>query len=358
MEDGVVGKRRVRNTVGSTEKHLERNVGYQLAHLPQAVPGVLVQEAHGNVEGGATPALQSPGVGVCVGGLLGDVEKVNSSHTGGQERLMSITPCGVHDKTALVLTDGLGESLRTLLEEDVPPALLAWLGGVDLVSAVVGEGRDGDHALELGLANLTLDLAAVDSKITEVGKELLSTVLGADEIEKRRCVVDEGSPALSVNECGVCEELDQEGNVGLDTTDTELNQRTKHLSAGDFVCGTTACALDQHGVVVRGDDSTRKTVSSIETDTVTASGTVDLNLASVGSERLGWVLCSDTALEGETTCGDVVLGQTKLLERCTSGDLDLSCHNINTSDLLSDGVLDLDTRVNFYEVVPKIKKSV
>ena len=50
----------------------------------------------------------------------------------------------------------------------------------------------------------------------------------------------------------------------------------------------------------------------------------------------------------------MVLGQTKLLERCTSGDLDLSCNNIDTSDLLSDGVLDLDTGINFYKVVPKI----
>jgi hypothetical protein len=105
---------------------------------------------------------------------------------------------------------------------------------------------------------------------------------------------------------------------------------------------------------VRSDDSTRKTVSSIETDTVTASGTVDLNLASVGSERLGRVLCGDTALEGETTCGDVVLSQTKLLERRTSGDLNLSSNDIDTSDLLSDGVLDLDTGVNFNEIVSTV----
>ena len=73
---------------------------------------------------------------------------------------------------------------------------------------------------------------------------------------------------------------------------------------------------------------------------------------------MGRVLCGDTALEGETTCGDVVLGQTKLLERCTGGDLDLSCNDIDTSDLLSDGVLDLDTGINFYEIVPKKKMSV
>jgi hypothetical protein len=84
----------------------------------------------------------------------------------------------------------------------------------------------------------------------------------------------------------------------------------------------------------------------VKTDTVTACGTVDLNLTSVGSERLGGVFCGNTALECETACGDVVLSQTKLLKRCTSGDLNLSCDNIDTSDLFGDGVLDLDTGVD------------
>ena len=47
----------------------------------------------------------------------------------------------------------------------------------------------------------------------------------------------------------------------------------------------------------------------------------------------------------------MVLGQTKLLKRCTSGDLDLSCNDIDTRDFLGDGVLDLDTRVDLNEVV-------
>ena len=87
---------------------------------------------------------------------------------------------------------------------------------------MVGEGRYGDHALELGLADLALDLATIDSEVTKVCEELLSTVLGADQVEESGCVVDEGCPALSVNEGGVSEELDQEGDVGLDATDTEL----------------------------------------------------------------------------------------------------------------------------------------
>lgn len=56
---------------------------------------------------------------------------------------------------------------------------------------------------------------------------------------------------------------------------------------------------------------------------------------------MGWVLGGDTALEGETTRGDVILCEAELLEGRTSGDLDLGSHNIDARDLLSDGMLDL-----------------
>jgi hypothetical protein len=34
----------------------------------------------------------------------------------------------------------------------------------------------------------------------------------------------------------MCEELDQKGDVGLDATDTELDESTQHLAAHDLVC--------------------------------------------------------------------------------------------------------------------------
>jgi hypothetical protein len=53
----------------------------------------------------------------------------------------------------------------------------------------------------------------------------------------------------------------------------------------------------------------------------------------------------------------VVLGQTELLEGSTSGDLNLSSDNVDTSDLLSDGVLDLDTRVDPAYFLAEFDKS-
>lgn len=154
-----------------------------------------------------------------------------------------------HD-TYLVRTDSLSKALGALLKDDVAPTLGRGRRGVNRVAILVGDDGNLDLALELGLADLTLDLAAVDGKLSEVREQLLGTVLGADEVEERGSVVNEGRPARSVYESGMCEELEQEGDVGLYTTDTELDERTKHLSADDLICGTTARALDQHGVVV------------------------------------------------------------------------------------------------------------
>jgi hypothetical protein len=58
-------------------------------------------------------------------------------------------------------------------------------------------------------------------------------------------------------------------------------------------------------------------------------------------EALGRVLGGDTALNGETTSGDTILGEAKLCEGRTSCDLNLGCDDINACDFFGNGVLDL-----------------
>jgi hypothetical protein len=82
------------------------------------------------------------------------------------------------------------------------------------------------------------------------------------------------------------------------------------------------------------DLRTRIAGAGIKTDTVTASGTVHLDLAGVRLEVRGGVLGGDAALNGKTAAVDVVLGETELLERNTGSDLNLSRDNVDTGDLL------------------------
>lgn len=349
--NSIVGKRGVSNTVGTTEEHLEGDVGNELAHAAKTVPWVLVQETHCDVKGGTAPALQGVEVGKRMAGLLGNVQQVDSSDTSGQQRLVGVTPGGVHEKTSLVGADSLGKGLGALLDKNVSPAGLARLADIDDGTVLARNVGNDDLALELRLAHLALDGRAVDGDVTEVGQQLLGSVLAANEVEQLRSVVDEGGPASTINEGRVGQKTGQEGDVGLDTANTELNEGTEDLSAGDFVGGAVACALDQHGVVEGSDDSTGETVTTIETNTVTTSRAVDLNLAGIGLEGLGGVLSGDTALDGKSAGRDAVLGQAKLRKGSAGGDLNLGGDNVDASNFLGNGVLDLDSGVDLDEVV-------
>jgi hypothetical protein len=233
--DGVIRKRLVRNAVGTTQQHLERDVGNQLPHLSQSVPRILIQEAHGYIEGSSTPAFQCIGIAEGIAGFFGNIAQIDGSYTSGQERLVSITPGCVHNEAALIGSDSLSEGSWALLVDDVLPSLSARNTHVDGLPTVV-EYRGHDYVtLEFGLANLTFNAAAIDGKISEVLKQLLSTVLTADQLEQLGSIIDECRPARALNEDRVREKGSQERNVGLDTTDAELNESSQHLATHNLV---------------------------------------------------------------------------------------------------------------------------
>lgn len=99
------------------------------------------------------------------------------------------------------------------------------------------------------------------------------------------------------------------------------------------------------------NDSASKSVSTVQTDTIATSRPVNLDPARVWLEALGRVLGRDPALDGETPGGDAVLCEAELGECCAGGDLNLGGDNVDACDLLGNGVLDLDTRVDLDEVV-------
>lgn len=141
----------------------------------------------------------------------------------------------------------------------------------------------------------------------------------------------------------------------LDTTNTELNQGAQHLAASNFVCRTADSYLDQQTVIVRLEKinhlhismircapvrqthsnlSTRETRACVETNTVAAGTTVDLNFTRIRLEVLGGVLSGNTALDGKAALGDCLLGKTKLRQGCARSDLDLCRDDVDTSYFL------------------------
>ena len=154
-------------------------------------------------------------------------------------------------------------------------------------------------------------------------------------------VVDEGGPAVPLDEGRMRDDRDQERDVRLDTADPELDEGAKHLPPHNLVCGRVTAALDQHRVVEGRDDGAGEAVATVETNTVAAGGTVHLDLPSVGCEALGRVLGRDPALNGISSRRDTILRDPELLQRDAGGDLNLSRDDVDAGNLLRHRVLDL-----------------
>jgi hypothetical protein len=116
---------------------------------------------------------------------------------------MRVSPSCVHDEGTRIFSDSFGEALWTFLEDDVAPANFTWhrcIKGRAIWIFAVLEGRYDDFGLETWFADLSFDGASVDRKVSEVGEELLGTILTDNKFEKIGRVVDEGCPCLSADE--------------------------------------------------------------------------------------------------------------------------------------------------------------
>ena len=359
LVDDVVGVVGVPNGVGATEEHLERHVGNLGTELLKTLPGALVEESHGHIEGGTAPHLQREGLGQGHVGVRSATLEVGGTHTSGKERLVSITPGGVGDHELLVLSDPLGVALGTLLKEN----LARTTGSGTLNLGENGAGVVSVRGGKLGGIGTELGRMAVDGEVGKVTETALETTdlsliglggrgevpPGGRNLLELRVVIDERGGDNASLELGVSEHIEDEGDVGLDTTDAALLKDALHTGDGFGEVGTTGGVLDKHGVIVGGDGKTG-VANAVHTDTATGGMTVDRDGTSVRSEVLLGILSGNAALDGNTTGANVLLLETNFVESGTGSDAKLGLDNVNSGNLLSDGVLDLDTGVDLNEV--------
>ena len=359
LVDDVVGVVGVPDGVGATKEHLEGHIGHLGTELLETLPGALVEETHGNVEGGPAPHLQREGLGESHVGVRSATHKVGGAHTGGKEGLVSIAPGGVGDHELLVLADPLGVALGTLLEKDLAGSAgrRTLDRGEDLAGGV------GVRGGKLGSIGAKLGGVAVDSKVGKVTDAVLETAnlaliglggrgevpTGGADLLQLRMVIDEGGGNDASLELGVGQHIEDEGDVGLDTTDAALLKDALHTSESLGKVGTTGGVLDKHGIVVGGDGKPR-VADTVHTDATASRVTVDGDGTSVGGKVLLGILGGNTALNGNTTGANVLLDQTNLVEGGAGSNAKLGLDNVHAGDLLRDGVLDLDTGVDLNEV--------
>jgi hypothetical protein len=144
--------------MSSTGKKSAKPLQNIIHHSHQSFPRIFVEESHSHIEGRASPAFQ--GIGVCQGiaCLFRNINHINGTQPRGQQRLMGITPSGVHDESTRILANGLSERFRSLLDDDVAPSNLAWLAAVERwtglwVLTILQTGNDYVR-LETGLSLL------------------------------------------------------------------------------------------------------------------------------------------------------------------------------------------------------------
>ena len=98
VADDVVGVVGVADAVGAAQQHLQEQVGDPLAQQRQPLPRILVEEPHGDVEGGAAPALEREELRQAAGVGVGAGDQVVGAHARRQQRLVRVAHGRVGDQ--------------------------------------------------------------------------------------------------------------------------------------------------------------------------------------------------------------------------------------------------------------------
>ena len=112
VADHIVGVVGVADAVGAAQQHLQQQVGHPLAQQRQPLPGILGQEPHGDVEGGAAPAFEREKLRQAAGVGVGAGDEVVGAHARGEQRLRRVAHGRVGDQYARLLAHPAREGLR------------------------------------------------------------------------------------------------------------------------------------------------------------------------------------------------------------------------------------------------------
>ena len=148
----------------------------------------------------------------------------------------------------------------------------------------------------------------------------------------------------------------EEGNVRLHAADAELAQRAQHLADCEGKGIGVGDDLEEQRVIERRYAGARIAIAGIQTDSESGARAPGIDTAGIGQEVVGGVLGGDAALHGEPTWAHHLLRADADLRRrqlVSFADAQLRLHQIDARDLLGDGVLDLQARVDFDEIMAR-----
>ena len=141
-----------------------------------------------------------------------------------------------------------------------------------------------------------------------------------------------------------------EGDRGFHPTEHIFLQRSPHAADGFFPGSATDRQLGEQRVVI-GGDGVILIDCAVDADADAARREIRGDRAGTGPEVVAGIFGVDSALNGVALKRDVGLLN---FQRLSGGDGDLVPHDVNCRDLFGHGVLHLDARVHFDEVVTAV----
>ena len=338
---GIVG---VADAVGAAQQHLQQQIWRSFAHFAQPFPRILGQEAHGDIEGRAAPALQRQKLRQrpCVD--PGDAGNIMRAHARGEQRLMPVAHRRVRHQHLCLFAHPRREPFRAERVEK----LLRAAG-----NSAIEIGHDRGRRVLLGHRPAARLGMAVDTDVGEVVQELGRAVLALDLREQFRRRVDEPRRIAAVAKARVVDDRLEEGEVGRHAADAEFAQRAVHAGYRLVRRRRPGSDLLQQRIVETRDDRARIGGAAVEADAETGRAAIGGDAAVVRDEIVLGILGGDAALQGVAVQPDVGLRRNAGLGRAdgeTVEDVDLRLDDVDAGHLLGDGVLDLDARIDLDEV--------
>ena len=340
----VVGIVRVADGVAGSQEHLEEHVRNPLAQQQQPVPGALLEKPHGGVERGPAPHLERKEAGCEPGVGVGHGQHVVGAHPRGEQRLMGVAHRRVGDQQLPVRAHPGGELRGAELLELGPRS------GRRSREAVVFRERSGLTACCGGPA--LHERVAVDDHVGEVFEELRGPIFADGKVEQCRRLVDEAGRALAGQELRVRHQVHEERDVRLHAADAKLLQAPLHMAGRLLEREAAGRHLHEQRVEVGCDHGPGKRRSRVEADAHAAGGAVCGDPAVVGQEAVLRILGRDAALHRRAHRLDrrlIAEADLRVGELVALGHAELPADDVDAGDLLGDGVLHLDPRIDLDE---------
>ncbi len=216
----VVG---IADGVGGAQQHLEKDVRHLLAQALQAFPGVFLEKAQSNVEGGAAPAFEreQPGRHPCVVGR--DGLHVVGAHAGGEQRLVGVAHRGIGQQDLRLRLHPFREAFGTEFLQPV-----AATGRDRCIQVAMGPDRfrQGERR-QFAAFHLRI---TVDGHVAEELDQAAGAVASLGKMEEFRRLINEACRAFARQEQGVLDDVFEELQVGGQAAYPELTQRAAHAA--------------------------------------------------------------------------------------------------------------------------------